>query len=156
MKYSEAKQALRKLGLEVIANHDAFMIETKQVEWIGTVDKDNQYGLSINRENLAELATDDQQKVFEIMTQLAQTPLQDREENGFYKVAFTDKFYFKKPLRTDDGLMLRLIKYNPGARNDDIIFTGEEYDDLAKTLNAESIPFIPVKVFTCGQDDRDD
>lgn len=52
--------------------------------------------------------------------------------------------------------MLRLIKYNPGARNDDIIFTGEEYDDLAKILNAEAIPFIPVKVFTCGQDDRDD
>lgn len=92
MKYIEAKQALRKLRLEVIANHDAFMIETKQVEWIGTVDKDNQYGLSINRENLAELATDDQQKVFEIMTQLAKPHCRTARKTVFTRLHLPTSF----------------------------------------------------------------
>ena len=84
MKYSEFYQTVKDMGFKMTEGMSDIYVENSYGDTVFLVSKDHMYNLDSDFEPFVTMKDEDKEFVFELVYQLAKTPLAEREEEKRY------------------------------------------------------------------------
>ena len=135
MRYSKFKREVEKLDLEVMSNQRYIDVAIDKTVFL-EISKENQYTMNADFWGFQFLASEIKRELFRLATELASTPLDEREDEKRYRLKLPFAMKYDSYLNLcSDGFF---VSSKDNSNDCKTIFTESEIEELKRKYNLDS------------------